>query len=253
MNAVDEFLEFKAQGMEKEAAGTRALGSMASLLGAKPGEIAMGAAALGAGAVIAGTIAQAGDDIYEAAKKAITRARGFNRMLKENPELGEMDRKKVHATFRTLHNFNPEMAADPYVSGSWVKSLAEYDNVPTKTISDLISARSKTGPRSSPMERGMPIMVGAMGGARSMEEGRQKREDTLGLESEKQTNKYRLEQYKRHHLEGDAMAKQVGNIRGDTLAKQEMGPEIAGLTAAPKVDKPGGTPGGFAQIGRFGR
>jgi hypothetical protein len=150
MSAVDSFLEKKAE-IDKEgsvfskilSAGTpAAIGSQVAGSGFKDSlkrgvnQLAV-AGVLGAGIV-------GGETAFNTAMSAISKARGFKKMVSTNPELQEMDSTKVKNIYNTLHRFNPEMASDPFVAGSFVKSTAEYDNIPTRTINELIAARSRT-------------------------------------------------------------------------------------------------------------
>lgn len=102
------------------------------------------ALAWGAGAVGTAIVGQAALEAIDAAKGAVQKSRGFNKMLDQNPQLQKMDKNKVQAIYGTLHRFNPEMAQDPFVSGAWVKRINEYDYVDPRTIGELVSARDRS-------------------------------------------------------------------------------------------------------------
>jgi hypothetical protein len=137
-NPIDDFLAYDQKQetpMEKQAAA--------------PGWGEPMVRALGYGAGIAGAtlLTHAAIEGYEAAKGAIQKSRGFKSMMEGNPHLKKMDQKKVQSVYNTLHNFNPEMAKDPYVAGAWVKRINEYDYVDPRTIGELVQARGRMGGR----------------------------------------------------------------------------------------------------------
>ena len=152
MNPIDEFL------MEKEGAAPQRLARQAvSAAAPEAGSSALKhlgrGLAWGAGAVGTALMGQAALEAYEAAKGAIQKSRGFNSMLEGNPGLRKMDRQKVQSIYSTLHRFNPEMAQDPFVAGSMVKKINEYDYVDPRTIGELVSARNRMsrGPLFDPV------------------------------------------------------------------------------------------------------
>jgi len=50
----------------------------------------------------------------------------FNNMMEENPVLRKEDPKDVSKIFRTLYKFNPAMASDPLVAGSFLKRSLQF-------------------------------------------------------------------------------------------------------------------------------
>lgn len=97
--------------------------SMKGGLLAGAGMMGRGAATLGGavGAAAAGGIALAlAGDMYEAAKRGITKGRDYKSMMQANPALKNMSAKEVQKAFSVLHRFNPEFASDPTVAGAWV-------------------------------------------------------------------------------------------------------------------------------------
>lgn len=87
--------------------------------------ISMGAAGVG-GAVAAGIAYSLAGDMYEAAKRGITKSRDYRNMLDNNPDLKQMPAKNVQKAFSVLHKLNPEFAAEPTIAGAWVKRQATY-------------------------------------------------------------------------------------------------------------------------------
>jgi hypothetical protein len=84
-----------------------------------------GAATVG-GAVAAGIAYALAGDMYDAAKRGITKTRNYKTMLMENPDLKTMPAKNVQKAFSVLHKLNPDFASDPTIAGAWVKRQAIY-------------------------------------------------------------------------------------------------------------------------------
>ena len=107
------------------------------------GNVAKGTAAA-FGVMTAGGVALAlAADLYESAKRGLTRGRDFKAMLAANPDLGAASKAaKVKASFGTLHRFNPEFAKDPNVAGSYVRQSIDIPGSELASVKDLVKARS---------------------------------------------------------------------------------------------------------------
>jgi len=107
------------------------------------GNVAKGTAAA-FGVMTAGGIALAlAGDLYESAKRGLTRGRDFKNMLEANPDLKASSKAaKVKANFSTLHRFNPEFAKDPNVAGSYVRNSIDMPGGELASLKDLVKARS---------------------------------------------------------------------------------------------------------------
>lgn len=106
-----------------------------------------GAATVG-GAVAAGIAYALAGDMYDAAKRGITKTRNYQNMLAANPELKQMPAKQVQQAFSVLHHFNPEFASDPTVSGAWVKRQATFGEDAfgnSQELGQLITSRKNLG------------------------------------------------------------------------------------------------------------
>jgi hypothetical protein len=117
-------------------------------LRAGAGMAGKGALALGGavGAAAAGGIALAlAGDLYESAKRGITKGRDYKSMMQQNPQLQKFPAKDVQKAFSVLHRFNPDFAGDPTVAGAWVGSRVElgqdeqYGNI--TELKSLIDSR----------------------------------------------------------------------------------------------------------------
>lgn len=81
-----------------------------------------------AGAGIAGMVGTAlVNDMYSAAKSALTKGRNFERMVQAEPELKQYPADKVKAYFNTLHEKGgPEMSGDPVLAAAFVKQQLDF-------------------------------------------------------------------------------------------------------------------------------
>jgi hypothetical protein len=107
---------------------------------------AVGAGAAGvAGSALAGIAYSLAGDLFESAKRGITKSRDYKNMMSENPDLKELPAKNVQRAFSVLHRFNPEFASDPVVAGSFVRRGATFADegsmADTKMLGDLVNAR----------------------------------------------------------------------------------------------------------------
>lgn len=64
----------------------------------------------------------------DAADRAWTRRKGFQNMLKENPDLAGKD-DELKPLFRTMVNFSPQVAKDPLASGSMIRRMHDFRSV----------------------------------------------------------------------------------------------------------------------------
>ena len=95
-------------------------------------------------ALLAGTGAVLGLELASAAHKAIEHIRQpivikkhYQKMLNFDPELKQYDPVKTHALFRTLYNYNPNLAADPLVASGWVRQGMELGSVTPAMFKDI--------------------------------------------------------------------------------------------------------------------
>lgn len=103
--------------------------------------VGVGAAAMTAGGI---ALALAGD-LYESAKRGLTKGRDFKAMLKANPDLASASKAaRVKSSFGTLHRFNPEFAKDPNVAGSYVRNSIDMPGSELASAKDLVSARAQS-------------------------------------------------------------------------------------------------------------
>lgn len=111
-----------------------------------PGRKALGYGAAAAG--IAGGI-KGIDVLSDRVGTKIHKSRSFKNMMEENPGLRKEDPKAVGRIFRTLHKFNPKMAGDPLVAGSFLKRSLQFKEegiqpVDIKTLADIRKAQSQS-------------------------------------------------------------------------------------------------------------
>ena len=88
---------------------------------------------LGAGAIGAG--AYGASKLWDVVSDPIAKKNQYDAMLKDNPHLKSEDAQHVRRSFETLRRFNPDMAADPHVAGSFVgRALAFKDEGVQATV-----------------------------------------------------------------------------------------------------------------------
>jgi hypothetical protein len=106
-------------------------------LSASASSLALGAAgALGIG--LAGSVAS---DLYDAAKRGLTKGRNFNRMMASTPDLKNFDKKDLQNSFNTIHRFAPEMTADPILAANLVRGLAVSPENSVGFVKELLTSR----------------------------------------------------------------------------------------------------------------
>lgn len=91
----------------------------------------------------AGAVALAGSvatDLYDAAKRALTKGTSFKRMMDFNPALSAYKKEEVRRAFETMHRFAPEFTADPNLGGQVINRMVELPQDNANLIMQLINA-----------------------------------------------------------------------------------------------------------------
>lgn len=105
--------------------------------GAKRVGLALGATA---GAALMSALAT---DLYDAARRGISKGSNFKRIMEANPTLKkEVDSKKLTMAFNAIHRFAPDFTADPMVGGALLRQVADLPEMSVKMMQDLISSQS---------------------------------------------------------------------------------------------------------------
>ena len=105
------------------------------------GEIA-GKAAIGVGTAVGVGLASAvAGDLYDAARRGLTKGTNLKRILVNNPELQRGDRKALINSFNTLHRYAPEFTADPMLGGQVLNRMIELPHDQLNIVKDLLSSR----------------------------------------------------------------------------------------------------------------
>ena len=93
---------------------------------ASVGEIAIKAGigvATGLGAALFSSV---GADMYDAARRGLTKSRNFNAILRENPDLlHKYEKPLLQKSFNTLHRYGPQFTADPTLGAQLLGAMAE--------------------------------------------------------------------------------------------------------------------------------
>ncbi len=153
----------------------KGLHAAGNLMGSAPvrGLAGVGAA-VGAAAVGGIAMALAGD-MYEAAKRGLTKTRNYKAMMAANPNLRELPAKDVQKAFSVLHRFNPEFSNEPTVAGAWVKRQAMFGEdgfANVQELKGLIDTRK--GVADAKRLPNVPDIKGLGGGRKGGKEGKEK-------------------------------------------------------------------------------
>jgi hypothetical protein len=115
---------------------------------------------LAVGGSIIGSLALAtAGDIYNAAKRGLSREVNFRRMMKANPDLKHENRQDLRDSFSLIHRYGPEFTADPTLAAHLVRtaisipgSALDLASKMTQMGSSLQSARTRFTPSSFSLE-----------------------------------------------------------------------------------------------------
>lgn len=125
---VDEMMKdiniITAVTMEKSAGVKDVLRRGWGSTGGKLPDAAQGVLIAGAASVALGLGAAVAGDLYDAAKRGLTRKRNYDAIVKANPDLQRHDKKELINSFSTLHRFAPEFTADPRLGGELLGAMA---------------------------------------------------------------------------------------------------------------------------------
>lgn len=95
-----------------------------------------------AGTAVGGLAGAIATDLYDAAKRKLTKGSNFRRIMEVNPNLKrEVDKSRLNLAYDALHRYAPDFTADPLIGGALLKQIAELPDLSHKTILDLIGAR----------------------------------------------------------------------------------------------------------------
>ncbi len=113
--------------------------------------------------VAAGVATNLAGDLYEAARRGLTKSRHYSAMLEANPDLAIQAKEdpNVKMMFDTLHRFNPEFSGDPHTAASFVKAQLEYPDdisLPQQLVSSRKNIRDAQNFR---IPGGIPIRTQA--------------------------------------------------------------------------------------------
>lgn len=123
--------------MVKALTGRDALPTLAALV--------LGGGALTAGGIGAAMAGSAGVHGIDSLVQAVKKGKRYKDMMVANPELAHYDSGEVQAAFETLNKFNPELASDPLVAGTFVRRAADADAIDHRTVGELANTRKVMG------------------------------------------------------------------------------------------------------------
>jgi hypothetical protein len=93
------------------------------------------------GTLLAGLGASMATDLYDAAKRGLTKGRNFQRVMEANPELKQFDKKVLKSSFDTLHRYTPEFTADPILGGALMGAIVASPANAVSIVKDFTNAR----------------------------------------------------------------------------------------------------------------
>ena len=110
---------------------------------ASAGSANMKGFALGAaGLAVSGLGAAVASDLYDAAKRGLSKGSNFRRIIAANPDLLEKNQNQdVVKAFNTLHRFAPEFTSDPNLGGQLLSAMTQIPENQVGIIKDMITAR----------------------------------------------------------------------------------------------------------------
>lgn len=83
----------------------------------------------GGGGALALGAAHGASNLYDKTKEKANAKSGWKSMMAKNPDLKKMDQRKLKDHFRVLAKFNPEMASEPTVAGSFVRQTMQRSDL----------------------------------------------------------------------------------------------------------------------------
>jgi len=141
--------------------------SQGGMLSRRVADLSTGEKVLGLGLGAAGLTAgiRGADAAIDSIGGPIRQRKAFNAMMDENPNLKKEDQGDVKKIFRTLHTFNPDMAKDPLVAGSFMRRSLQYKDEgiqpqDVKTLAEINKMRSDSRGKESLLQ----AMMGAAAG-----------------------------------------------------------------------------------------
>jgi hypothetical protein len=95
------------------------------------------------GALAVGLAGAVATDLYDAAKRGLTKGLNYKRILDANPDLKKnYDGKDLKNAYGTFHRYAPEFTADPNLGGQILRAMAEIPANQKALVDDLLKARS---------------------------------------------------------------------------------------------------------------
>ena len=98
--------------------------------------------AVGVGGAVAGGLAlSVAGDLYDAARRGLTKGLHFRRIMNANPDLQKFDQTDLKRAYSTFHRYAPEFTADPNLGGQILRSMTEIPQNQRAMVKDLLGDR----------------------------------------------------------------------------------------------------------------
>jgi hypothetical protein len=129
-------------------------------------------------------------DLYDAAKRGLTKGKNYRAIMQSNPELKGLDKARLTNTYNTIHMYAPEFTADPIMGGSLLKSV--YDAGPGMDhvmVRELIGSRKNLQDTKHNQFRMGPMPTVQLPSKYDYEKEERQRNHQTGIEDKKQTSR----------------------------------------------------------------
>lgn len=181
------------------------------------------------GTVAGGLMSAIATDLYDAAKRGLTKGRNYQRIMEANPNLKrEVDKRSLSMAFDALHRYAPDFSSDPLIGGALLKNIAELPNMSHKTVIELIGAQKNLaegkGRHFAEMSKLGPVLTHA-DGTFHMDQGRksERAEDAAQRAAERASEaKARASQSVRQEAVRHRYAKKLEEYRQTIRGKQKQ-------------------------------
>ena len=95
-----------------------------------------------AGMVGAGLAGAVATDLYDAAKRGLTKGMNFKRIMEANPDIKRnFDQKDIKKSYDTFHRYAPDFTSDPNLGGQILKAMVEIPENQHQLVKDLLNSR----------------------------------------------------------------------------------------------------------------
>jgi hypothetical protein len=140
MNEVEKDPAFFKEALEKTS-GADGVRDFFSRAGTQLGDALPWALGSAGAAMLVGGAINAGSAAARSLSNIYGKSSAYKSMMEENPGLRDADPNITEKAFNTLYRFNPEYAKDPFVAGTFVKTVVDQERMDLGTVGSLVSSQ----------------------------------------------------------------------------------------------------------------